>query len=32
MKKITVWFVIVVLAVLMGVLVGGGFYMLDVSL
>ena len=32
MKKITVWFMIVVLAVLMGVLVGGGFYMLDVSL
>ena len=32
MKKITVWFVIVVLAVLMGVLVGGGFYMLDISL
>ena len=32
MKKITVWFVIVVLAVLMGVLVGGGFYMLDFSL
>ena len=32
MKKITVWFMIVVLAVLMGVLVGGGFYMLDFSL
>ena len=32
MKKITVWFVIVVLAVLMGVLVGAGSYMLDFSL
>lgn len=32
MKKITVWFMIVVLAMLMGVLAGGGFYMLDFSL
>ena len=32
MKKITVWFMIVVLAVLMGALVGAGSYMLDVSL
>jgi fermentation-respiration switch protein FrsA (DUF1100 family) len=32
MKKIMVWFMIVVLAVLMGVLVGGGYYMLDFSL
>ena len=32
MKKITVWFMIVVLAVLMGALVGAGSYMLDFSL
>ena len=32
MKKITVWFMIVVLAVLLGALVGAGSYMLDFSL